>query len=474
MPARLDLAGPAAIAPGLDLGDTWGLGSLFLGLAVLIAIVALTHQRSRAFSPSVVYLGLGAAGAAGAALLDLSWLDLVDDAETVERLAELAVIVALFATGMRLDRPIGLRGWRSTILLLGVVMPITIAAVAAFGALAMGLSAGAAIVLGAALAPTDPVLAGDLGVGPPGERDERVHELRPDVGGRPQRRPRVPVPVPRPRRGRRARRRLPGRMARGGRRSTRSRAASSSGRPAAGRSRRWRPACASGAWSPPSSTAGRRSAPCWPSTGSPRSPGPTASSPPSPAASPSAGASATTSTTSGVHAGAETLERVLELAMILLLGSLVTLDGPRRPRPRGVGAGGGPAARRPAARLPGWRCGRPGCDAPERLWVGWFGVRGVGSLYYAAAALGSGVLAAREGGDRHVDRGRGGRRLDRRPRRHGHAAHAAAGASGGRGRRPRAGRLDAQMDPGRVHLQTAQRPSAGHVRGKVNTTEPSG
>ena len=119
MPATIDLAGPAAIAPGLDLGDTGGLGSLFLGLAVLIAIVALTHQRSRAFSPSVVYLGLGAAGAAGAALLDLGWLDLIDDADAVERLAELAVIVALFATGMRLDRPIGLRGWRSTILLLG-------------------------------------------------------------------------------------------------------------------------------------------------------------------------------------------------------------------------------------------------------------------------------------------------------------------------------------------------------------------
>jgi len=37
-----------------------------------------------------------------------------------------------------------------------------------------------------------------------------------------------------------------------------------------------------------------------------------------------------------------------------------------------------------------------GLDARERLWVGWFGVRGVGSLYYAAAAVGSGVLAAGE------------------------------------------------------------------------------
>jgi NhaP-type Na+/H+ or K+/H+ antiporter len=57
--------------------------------------------------------------------------------------------------------------------LLVVVMPLTIVAIAGFGMLAMGLSFGGALVLGAVLAPTDPVLAGDLGIGPPGEPDER-------------------------------------------------------------------------------------------------------------------------------------------------------------------------------------------------------------------------------------------------------------------------------------------------------------
>ena len=51
-------------------------------------------------------------------------------------------------------------------------IPLTIAAVAVFGNQVMGLSLGAAIVLAAALAPTDPVLVGDVGVGPPGEEDE--------------------------------------------------------------------------------------------------------------------------------------------------------------------------------------------------------------------------------------------------------------------------------------------------------------
>jgi NhaP-type Na+/H+ or K+/H+ antiporter len=51
-------------------------------------------------------------------------------------------------------------------------MPLTIAAIVAFGTGVLGLSLGAAIILGAALAPTDPVLAGDIGVGPPGDEDE--------------------------------------------------------------------------------------------------------------------------------------------------------------------------------------------------------------------------------------------------------------------------------------------------------------
>ena len=53
-------------------------------------------------------------------------------------------------------------------MLLVVVMPLTILAIALFGMWAMGLSFGAALLLGAVLAPTDPVLAGDVGLSGPG------------------------------------------------------------------------------------------------------------------------------------------------------------------------------------------------------------------------------------------------------------------------------------------------------------------
>jgi len=72
------------------------------------------------------------------------------------------VIVALFSAGLRLDRPLGWHEWSSTVRLIAIVMPATIGGVALFGSEVMGLLAGAAILLGAVLAPTDPVLASDV------------------------------------------------------------------------------------------------------------------------------------------------------------------------------------------------------------------------------------------------------------------------------------------------------------------------
>lgn len=103
----------------------------------------------------------------------IQWLDPVENASLLERASEFALIVALFATGLRLDRPLRPSAWGAVARLLAVVMLLTIAAVALFGWAVMGLSLGAAVILGAALAPTDPVLAGDIGVGPPGQEEER-------------------------------------------------------------------------------------------------------------------------------------------------------------------------------------------------------------------------------------------------------------------------------------------------------------
>ena len=83
------------------------------------------------------------------------------------------MIIALFGAGLKLDRAFTRRSWSGVARLLLIAMPLTIAGVAVFGHEVMGLSLGAAVVLGAIVAPTDPVLAGDIGVGPPGDEEEQ-------------------------------------------------------------------------------------------------------------------------------------------------------------------------------------------------------------------------------------------------------------------------------------------------------------
>lgn len=159
------LVPPLGADRGFAFADPYAIALAFAGLAVFAAIGALSHQRERAFSASLVYLGFGLVAATMIDLLDVRWIDPFDDAALIEHLAEFAVIVALLGAGLKLEP----RAWGSVVRLLVVVMPLTIAAITLFGTTVMGLSLGAAITLGAILAPTDPVLAGDVGVGPPGD-----------------------------------------------------------------------------------------------------------------------------------------------------------------------------------------------------------------------------------------------------------------------------------------------------------------
>jgi NhaP-type Na+/H+ or K+/H+ antiporter len=104
--------------------------------------------------------------------------------EITERLTELVVIIALMGAGLKLDRLFSWRRWGVTWRLLGITMPLSIAAIAAIGGWGLGLAWTSALLLGASLAPTDPVLASDVQVGPPktGEEDEVRFGLTSEAG----------------------------------------------------------------------------------------------------------------------------------------------------------------------------------------------------------------------------------------------------------------------------------------------------
>jgi NhaP-type Na+/H+ or K+/H+ antiporter len=136
----------------------------FIVAGVLLISMALagTALARAPLTASMFYLGAGAAlGPWGAGLLQM---DAVANATVLERLAEIAVLISLFTAGLKLRLPGSDRRWRAPILLAALAMVLTIASIAAFAMLVLGLPVGVAVLLGALLAPTDPVLASDVQV----------------------------------------------------------------------------------------------------------------------------------------------------------------------------------------------------------------------------------------------------------------------------------------------------------------------
>jgi NhaP-type Na+/H+ or K+/H+ antiporter len=112
-----------------------------------------------------VGVGLGPAG------LALMAPQPFDDSAALEGLAEITVVISLFATGLKLGLPLSHRHWRLPIRLAFLSMALTVALTAVAGLAGFGLSVGAAVLLGGILAPTDPVLASEVQVEDPLDRD---------------------------------------------------------------------------------------------------------------------------------------------------------------------------------------------------------------------------------------------------------------------------------------------------------------
>lgn len=141
-----------------------------LGLAFLATALLPRFLANRPVSLPMVLLGFGIF--AFSLPVGLPKIDPMSQNTLTTRITELGVLIALMGAGLKIDRPPGWRSWRSTWLLLAITMPLTVAATALLGWWAMGLPVAAAVLLGAAAAPTDPVLASEIQVGSPGEGNE--------------------------------------------------------------------------------------------------------------------------------------------------------------------------------------------------------------------------------------------------------------------------------------------------------------
>ena len=150
---------------------------LLAGLSLFLAVVLpILLERIAVSAPMVLLL----VGALIGLLPQFSGVDVDprDHPEFTEHLTEVTVLVSLMGVGLALDRPLDLRkpstwrGWGATWRLLGIAMPLCIAGVALLGWWFLGLAPAAAVLLGAVLAPTDPVLASDVQVAGPTTRSQ--------------------------------------------------------------------------------------------------------------------------------------------------------------------------------------------------------------------------------------------------------------------------------------------------------------
>jgi NhaP-type Na+/H+ or K+/H+ antiporter len=153
-----------------------------VGAGALLAGLLPRLLERRPLSVPLVFLGLGLG--VFALPTGLPGPDPQAHLPFVEHFTEICVVIALMGAGLKIDRPLGWRRWSSTWRLLAIAMPLTIAAMTLLGWWA-GLGPAAALLLAAALAPTDPVLAADVQVGDPNEdsatdatADEAEDEVR--------------------------------------------------------------------------------------------------------------------------------------------------------------------------------------------------------------------------------------------------------------------------------------------------------
>lgn len=148
-------------------------GSLLYTGAGLATLAAALLPRLLDRAPvSMPMLFLGAGALTFSAVEPLPDPDPGRHATVLLHLTELCVIISLMGAGLALNRAISFRGWASTWRLLAVTMPLSILTVAVLGWSALGLGVATSVLLAAALAPTDPVLASEVQVAEPAENPD--------------------------------------------------------------------------------------------------------------------------------------------------------------------------------------------------------------------------------------------------------------------------------------------------------------
>jgi NhaP-type Na+/H+ or K+/H+ antiporter len=154
----------------------------FLLVGGLLLFMALTNSRLKPLplTSAIIYLAVGLL--VGPTVLNVFHFNPLKQSALLEVLTEVAVLISLFSAGVKMPAPISFKRWRTPVLLASVSMTASVAMVAAFAYYLFDLPLGACILLGAIVAPTDPVLATDVQIRHPGDHDQLRFTLTCEAG----------------------------------------------------------------------------------------------------------------------------------------------------------------------------------------------------------------------------------------------------------------------------------------------------
>lgn len=154
--------------------------SLLLGVLLIMMMLTGAVLARLLLSSAMIYLGVGyvlGPGGMGVIAIDPS-----SHFDVLERVSEVALLISLFAVGLKMEVPLFDRRWLLSLRLAFISMTVTVALIAAVGIWGLGLPLGAAVLLGGILAPTDPVLASGVKASPEGGWDRVSFSLAGEGG----------------------------------------------------------------------------------------------------------------------------------------------------------------------------------------------------------------------------------------------------------------------------------------------------
>ena len=153
---------------------------ILIGALMLARGLAATTISRSPFTSAMVYLCVGLL--LGPMVLGIFRFNPIEESHLLETLTEIAVLVSLFSAGVKMPVPITRKRWGPAVRLAFLSMSINVGLVAAFACYVLHLPLGAGVLLGAILAPTDPVLATDVQVRHADDRDQLRFTLTCEAG----------------------------------------------------------------------------------------------------------------------------------------------------------------------------------------------------------------------------------------------------------------------------------------------------